>query len=68
MSDFWRDPMPEDMARRVLGNEHFDWIIARGAARCSMRAMDCWHGNQQEGYGAYRTAERIAKSRIEVTA
>lgn len=58
---YWHEPMSEEIARRVLGSSHFDWIVAKGAAQCAVRANGAWQANLPESYGAYRTAERIAR-------
>jgi len=55
--------MPEETARRVLGTEHFDYVVERGAAYCSSRAAGSWYANLQESFGAYKAAERIAMER-----
>lgn len=63
-ADYWRDPMPEAMARRVLGSGHFDWVVEQGAAHCASRAAGAWQANSQESYGAYQTAKRVAEARL----
>jgi hypothetical protein len=60
---YWHQQMSEDMARRVLGSDHFDWSVAQGAGFCAGRAMGSWQANAQESYGAYRTAERVATAK-----
>ncbi|NML31807.1 hypothetical protein [Paraburkholderia antibiotica] len=60
ISDWWCDPMPEDMARRVLGSAHFDWTVGQGAPSCAARAAGAWQANLQEYFGAYKAAERVA--------
>ncbi|WP_186061021.1 hypothetical protein [Burkholderia gladioli] len=62
---YWRDPMSEEMARRVLGSSHFDWIVEQGEKACASRAAGSWQANLPESYGAYRTAERVAAARAE---
>lgn len=60
-TDYWREPMDEAMARRVLSAEHFDYAVAQGEKFCSTAAVGAWMANSQEKYGAYRTAEREAQ-------
>lgn len=60
---YWHDPMSEEMARRVLGSSHFDWIVEQGEKVCASQAAGSWQANLPESYGAYRTAERIAVAR-----
>lgn len=61
ITDYWREPMDEAMARRVLSTEHFDYAVAQGEKFCSTAAVGAWMANSQEKYGAYRTAEREAQ-------
>ena len=59
-TDYWREEMPEDVARRVLGDKHFDYIVGQGAGYCAGKAHGAWMCNNMDAYGAYRTAERLA--------
>ncbi|MCE0464869.1 hypothetical protein [Pseudomonas uvaldensis] len=58
--DYWRDPMPEEMAQRVLGAEQFDFAVKQGSGYCSCHASGAWQSNDAERFGAYKAAERTA--------
>lgn len=59
--NWWKDEMPIETAKLVLGEQFFNATIALGKAHCKTRATGAWYANEPESYGAYLTAERIAK-------
>ncbi|TDV06035.1 hypothetical protein [Paraburkholderia caballeronis] len=61
--NYWHDEMGEDVARRVLGDAHFEWVIEKGVPSCGARAVGAWQANLPESYGAYKAAERVAQRR-----
>jgi hypothetical protein len=60
--NYWHDEMSEQVARSVLGSSHFDYAVQQGAVFCKSRAGGSWQANLPESYGAYLTAERVARA------
>lgn len=60
---YWHEPMSEETARRVLGS-HFDYAVDKGESFCACRAAGAWQANTPESFGAYKTAERVAKQTV----
>lgn len=58
--DYWRSPMTDDDAKRLLGSDQFDYAVKQGSGFCSCRAKQAWYANDAEEFGAYRAAERSA--------
>jgi len=61
--DYWRNPMPENLARKILSEGHYEVVVAKGSAYCAGRARGAWDANDEAAYGAYRSAEETAKLR-----
>lgn len=60
MASWWHNDMPVETARRVLGQDHYDYAVAQGPCFCAAGARGAWMANTPESYGAYKTAERVA--------
>lgn len=58
-TDYWRHPMPEDQARSVLGDSHFEYSMRQGMDFCRRMKRSAWNCNEPEMYGAYDAAERV---------
>lgn len=54
-SDYWRQPMAEIDARKVL--------VAQGEQFCMHLACNAWQAHNENAYGAYSAAMRAAKER-----
>lgn len=58
-ADYWREDMPENVARAYLGDV-FDFAVSRGAGYCAGRAAGAWDANDVDTFAAYKAAERAA--------
>ncbi|EOZ0474831.1 TPA: hypothetical protein ACVMZV_002302 [Pseudomonas aeruginosa] len=59
-ADYWREPMPEEMAQRTMSEELFEFAVQQGSGYCSSRARGAWDANDAEAFGAFKAAERVA--------
>lgn len=66
--DYWHTQITESTARRILGGEHFDYAVARGAAYCESRRAGSWDANLGESFAAYDCAARVAQQQQAVRA
>lgn len=56
----WYEKITEERARRILGSEFFDRLVADGPGACNGRAYGAWLCNNAENHAAYAVAHSHA--------
>lgn len=63
MANYWHELIDEALARRILGDAHFDYAVSCGVGYCEARRAGSWDANLAESYAAYNCAASVARAR-----